>query len=112
MQDWGIENADPFRLDEFSTYYQDHSESFDWGQQLWVGELLLESANDALLGNVSTDITPEEVIDLILKNIETEGTQHLLNYWRGLPSPDHFLISAILRERLKPEGMELLEGYK
>ncbi len=73
IHDWGIVNADPFRLDEFSTYYQNHSENFDWAQQLSMGELLFESANDALLGNVSTEITPEEVIDLILKSIETKG---------------------------------------
>jgi hypothetical protein len=46
-QDWGIVNADPYRLREFISFYE--SEPLVPSQRFELGELILASANERLL---------------------------------------------------------------
>ncbi|MVN86645.1 hypothetical protein GO986_07685 [Deinococcus sp. HMF7620] len=54
MQDWGIVNADSARLRAFAPYAAQHADTpKTWAAEYGLGELLLESANDALLQRLS-----------------------------------------------------------
>ncbi|MEF2278109.1 hypothetical protein V3W47_07335 [Deinococcus sp. YIM 134068] len=103
-QDWGIESADPERLPEFVAYYRDHQAEFDeWAQEYYLGELLLQSANDALHGSSQPYALIETALFLVIARREHEATQFLLNYWVRLDrSPfvegkTEFPIAAVLR---------------
>jgi len=67
-QDWGIEFADAERLPEFVAYYREHQAEFDeWAQEYYLGELLLQSANDALDDGVQPHSLIEEAVSLIVR---------------------------------------------
>lgn len=107
-QDWGIEFADPGRLPEFVAYYQEHQAAFDeWAQEYYLGELLLESANDALRDGSQPHSLIEEAVSLIAARREHEPTQFLLEYWTNVDSPEwidgtaHYPIARVLLQALR-----------
>lgn len=108
-QDWGIQLADPGRLPEFVSYYREHQAEFDeWAQEFDLGELLLESANDALRDGGQPHSLIEEVVSLIAARREHEPTQFLLEYWTGLDRLEwldgkkyyHYPIARLLKQAL------------
>lgn len=108
-QDWGITFADLERLPGFVAYYREHQAEFDeWAQEFYLGELLLESANDALRDGGQPHSLIEEVVSLIAARQEHEPTQFLLEYWTGLDRWEwldgknyyHYPIARLLKQAL------------
>ncbi|ULH15529.1 hypothetical protein MF271_16705 [Deinococcus sp. KNUC1210] len=84
-QDWGICNADATRLSTFVTYFVRHAPTFaDWGLEFYLGELLLESANDALRDSIGEYHEVEAAVRAVLSRQATHPTQLLLAYWLHL----------------------------
>ena len=106
-QGWGIGFADAARLPEFIAYDRAQQGDFDeWAQEYHLGELLLESANDALLDGVALPSLVEEAVMLVVGRWAHGPTLHLLEGWTGLDSPEWeggalaFPIAAVLRRSL------------
>lgn len=88
-QDWGITNADATRLGEFVTYYERHAATFDtWSVEFYLGELLMESANDALRDGLGDPTQVQAAVSAVVALSLTEPTSHLLEYWTALDLPD------------------------
>jgi len=87
-QDWGIIHADAGRLPEFVDYYGSHAPEFqDNALEYCLGELLLESANDAIL-EVIHETVISQALRLIVSRQHYEPTRLLLEYWSELGLSD------------------------
>lgn len=84
-QDWGIVNADPDRVEDFAAFYREHVDDFaDWAVEFHLGELVLESVNDALRLNRVTQRSVQEAVQAILRRRVQEPTAALLAHWMNL----------------------------
>lgn len=84
-QDWGIVNGEADRLSEFTAYYVHHAVRFeDWRVEHDLGELLLQSANGALLEGANGRVGVEATVEAVVSRRTTEPTRFLLNYWARL----------------------------
>lgn len=105
-QDWGICNADATRLSVFVAYYLQHAPAFeDWGVEHDLGELLLESANDALYGDVGERQPIDAAVHAVTSRHMTAPTRFLLDYWTGLGEDlsddgEGWPVVSLLREAL------------
>ncbi len=91
-QDWGIQNADPDRLEEFLRFYE--TAPLAPTQRFEMGELVLASANDAL---VRGRVDPSRLREL--KNFVTRNRANLqphLAYWAALTPATEFPLAAVL----------------
>jgi len=80
--DWGILNSHAARLPTFVSYYVLHAPIFtDERVEFELGELLLNSANDALFDGTADYHDVEAAIRAVLSRQSTEPTQRLLNFW-------------------------------
>jgi hypothetical protein len=94
-QDWGIVNANPWRLREFIYFYE--SEPLVPSQRFELGELILASANERLLaGTAKEDEDMHMFVDFV-RNHWREQEAHL-TYWLGLQSDEEFPITAVLKQ--------------
>lgn len=107
-QDWGITNADATRLGVFVAYYVRHRRVFSDGDvEFSLGELLLESANDALRDGTGPMHDVEAAVQTILSQQNQAPTQTLLDYWLNLDRIDDgdqdasawYPVAALLRTR-------------
>lgn len=113
-QDWGISNADPARLAEFVRYYEQHAPTLDsWEVEFTLGELLLESANDALIEGPSDRLAVNAAVRLIAARSATAPTRALMEYWTTLDGlnagqqnggADDWPVAGRLREALAEAG--------
>jgi len=80
--DWGIVNSDDIRLSTFVSYYVLHAPTFtDERVEFELGELLLNSANDALFNGAAEYHDVETALGAVLSRQSTEPTQRLLSFW-------------------------------
>ncbi|MEF2279980.1 hypothetical protein V3W47_16935 [Deinococcus sp. YIM 134068] len=110
-QDWGIMYADHTRLPEFIAYYRERSAEFNWGQRYDVGELILASANDAIVErHPHGDLLPT-IFELLVADQDHPATRMLLEYWSSLHSDPEaigadevFPISRLLDRLIQETG--------
>lgn len=94
MQDWGIINADPKRIEEFIEFAQS-APTLTSGDYCDLGELILASANELLVSD------PEAS----LRNVDAFIGAHLteigsvVEYWRSLNDPVQFPLATHLRKQ-------------
>lgn len=94
-QDWGIVNANPWRLREFICFYE--SEALVPSQRFELGELILASANERLLaGTVKEDADMHLFVDFVRNHWREQETH--ITYWLGLQSHEEFPITAVLKQ--------------
>ena len=79
-QDWGIEHADPERVDEFIAFFEEH---WSAGWSRWTVEeyvdLVLQSAHEALDGRPAADVPG--LHDFVARVIRLSPERAL--YWAG-----------------------------
>ncbi len=95
-QDWGIINADPKRLREFIQFYKTQYFCLSATQKFDLGELIMASANEAILEELIT----EETFTLFLQFIRKyrKELEYHLKYWSSLEDTEEFPIIQILAE--------------
>jgi hypothetical protein len=100
-QDWGIEHADPLRLDEFVDF-ADRFEPEHRFEPEWLAELILQSTEEAMELGLLTRRLRDKVIAYIRRNCATfpETAKH----WSTLREEDGWRIAALLREACGPAG--------
>ena len=111
-QDWGIIHANASRLPEFVAYYGSHAPEFqDNALEYSLGELLLESANDALREGIQETVITQ-ALTLIVSRRHYEPTHLLLEYWNELGFSDDedvtgaeatYPVGKVLRQLLSAE---------
>jgi len=80
--EWGILNSHGARLPNFVSYYVLHAPTFaDERVEFELGELLLDSANDALFDGTAKYHDVEAALRAVLSRQSTDPTQRLLNFW-------------------------------
>lgn len=92
-QDWGILNSDPDRVEEFARFYE--TADLAPTQQYELGDLVLASANDALVKQMLDENRLRELEAFITRN--RDSLQAQINYWAGLDSEVEFPIAAVLK---------------
>ena len=92
-QDWGITNSDPSRVAEFIRFCE--TTELTPVQQFAMGELVLASANDALVEGVAD----EGLIDIIERFLASglHGLPAHFGYWSSLDDEEEFPIGSLLR---------------
>jgi len=104
-QDWGIVNADPYRLREFISFYE--SEPLVPSQRFELGELILASANERLLvGATDENEDMQMFVDFVRNHWQVQEAH--IAYWLALQPDDEFPIAALL----KRIGCESFLGLK
>lgn len=84
-QDWGIVDADTHRMEDSAAFHREHMDDFaNRAARFYLGELVLESVNDALLSNRVTERSAQEAVQAILRRRSQEPTAALLAYWMNL----------------------------
>ena len=101
-QDWGIINADPTRVREFLMYFD--TQPLAPSQRFALGELIIASVNEAILGYPAEKTTIEEFVTFF-KTHRDEIEWHL-RYWTSLPSKE-FPVSGVIRQILLQLNAEL-----
>lgn len=91
-QDWGIVNADASRLEDFIAYYDEHP-TLSSTQRFELGELVLASANEALLK------TPNAALDGLSAFLAQHAKDFVaeVEYWKTLGDTDEFPLSIWLQ---------------
>jgi len=92
-QDWGVENSDSERLQEFMLFFESHIPLHSWAFEE-LGELILQSANDKMESGEFSEIELGEFRQFLLKNHQKfpEVTQ----LWVGLSEDPDFPVAGIL----------------
>lgn len=93
-QDWGIVNASGSRLYDFIDFFVAHPE-LTRAQRFWMGELILASANEALLEGGLLDERLESFVET-----NREWIVVAMEYWTNLESGAEFPLSGWLRRHL------------
>jgi len=98
-QDWGIINADERRVSEFIAFYE--ANPLSETQRFELGELILASANECLVGSESP---PEALLPFLIRNRHALGTQ--LEYWLNLRDDLEFPVGNWLRRNFSEPRRE------
>lgn len=93
-QDWGIVNSDPCRLWEFIHFYE--SEALTATQRFELGELIIASANERLMGDVDELNEGIQTFIDFIKAHKDEQSVHI-TYWSSLEADEEFPVAAVLR---------------
>ena len=96
-QDWGIINADPNRIEEFISYYEENN-TLHTTQKFELQELILASFNDALDERILSLRVEKFFQDFIIKNREEMEFQ--LKYWSSLNNSKEFPLADYLAKFL------------
>ena len=91
-QDWGIINADSDRLSEFIEFYESHPNLIA-SQKFELGELILASANEALVSNCRLE---QRLTSWITTN--RSELEHHIQYWKSLTDVTEFPLAGWLRD--------------
>jgi len=92
-QDWGILNSDPDRLEEFVRFYE--TTDLAPTQRYELGDLVLASANDALVKQELDENRLQELAAFIARNRASLQTR--IDYWAGLAGDSEFPIAGALK---------------
>lgn len=93
-QDWGIINADPHRLDEFVEFYE--ISALAPTQKFEMGELIIASANEALLGGIRIPDSLGPFLRFV-ERYRKELSVHL-DYWLSLADHGEYPVVELLRQ--------------
>lgn len=100
-QDWGIQFSDPKRLGEFALFYLENASRLARDARYYLYELVVSSANDALVEGLIQDVGDNESLAQFLRyHREDEPDQRV--YWTSLAENDtlnEFPIASLLDRR-------------
>ena len=96
-QDWGIENSDGARVQEFIDYYNRRLAELHSTQRFQLVELIVASANDAMVEG-SLDPALLSQLGRIAKS-RHEAESIVLDYWARLDDDlEEFPVAAVVRD--------------
>ena len=100
-QDWGIFNADPNRLEEFLSFYE-NNHSLHLTQKYHLCELIIASFNEAMIEKRA----PQKVLNKFIRFVSSIKKVHSaqIQYWSSLEASDEFPVAQVL---LNVCGMQL-----
>ena len=92
-QDWGIQNSDPQRLDEFLSFFESHETKHPWDFEE-LADLIFESANDKLLTSGMSSAEKFLLCRFVEKNFKLFPLR--ASYWSGLFGNAEFPVAELI----------------
>lgn len=90
LQDWGIINANPYRVKEFILYYDNVKKTNNSKYELF--ELIVASFNELVLENKNEKVINDFFTEFIKKNLKHPFID-ILNYWSKIYNEEEFPVA-------------------
>ncbi len=101
--DWGIENADGNRVEEFIKYHNDNFDHIGLGGKLGFIELIIASMNEVLLNEKENNELGFLFKEFIYSYLNTDNLQYYdsIVYWVSISEKEEFPIGFIIKKMIE-----------
>lgn len=100
-QDWGIVNADAYRVEEFIEYFEKNFHELHTTQKFELFELIIASFNEAIIEKLFTVNRQKSLTDFLKKHADNSLYSVILEYWCENTDED-MQIAGFINQTLKP----------